>query len=86
MSQEYATSSQLPDDVDGTLEGSTHEDSSSRLERFGLGVAASILLGAVVGVAATAVLDAGAVPLLFATGMGFLLSPVIGVLVLERNE
>ena len=89
MSQEHASGSHLPDEVDGSVEnpsGGAHADSSSRLEQFGIGVSASILLGAVVGVAATSALEAGAVPLLFAVGIGFILSPVVGLLVLKRNE
>ncbi|MGQ4555008.1 hypothetical protein [Halobellus sp. GM3] len=90
MAQQHASGRKLPSDVDGALDGasepSTHDDSSSRLEQFGAGVSASILLGAVVGVAAMAALDAGAVPLLVAVGIGFILSPVIGVLVLQRGD
>jgi len=87
MAQEYASGGQLSDDVEGALAGeSAHEDSSSRLERFGLGVAASILLGGVVGVAAAASLGGSAVPFVVAVGLGFLLSPLVGLLVLRRGD
>ncbi|SDX83600.1 hypothetical protein [Halobellus clavatus] len=88
MAQEYASGGQLSEDVEGALEGdggSTHDDSSTRLEQFGLGVAASILLGAVVGVAASWSIG-GALPLIIALGLGFIFSPVVGVLVLRRSE
>ena len=49
-------------------------------------MSASILLGAVVGVAATWSLDAGSTPLLVALGLGFLFSPVVGVAVLQWGE
>jgi small-conductance mechanosensitive channel len=84
MAGSHASGGQVPDEADAVIGdgGSQHEDSSSRLERFGLGVSASILLGAVVGVAATWSLNAGATPLLVALGLGFLLSPVVGLVVL----
>ncbi|MFB6250705.1 MAG: hypothetical protein ABEI27_03290 [Halobellus sp.] len=88
MSQEYASSGQLSEDVEGALQGDggpSHDDSSTRLEQFGLGVAASILLGAVVGVAAAWSIG-GALPLIFGLGLGFIFSPVLGLLILRRNE
>jgi hypothetical protein len=88
MAGTHASGGQVPDEADAVLGdgGSTHEDSSSRLELFGLGVSVSILLGAVGGVAATAVLDAGATPLLVALGLGFLFSPVVGIVALQVGE
>ena len=90
MAQQYASGGQLPDEADAALtdgdDGSSHSDSSSRLEQFGMGVAVSILLGALLGVAAVASLNLGAIPLFVALGLGFLLSPVVGVLFLQRYE
>jgi len=88
MAGTHASGGQVPDDADAVVGdgGSRHDDSSSRLERFGVGVSASILLGAVVGVAATWSLDAGSTPLLVALGLGFLFSPVVGVAVLQWSE
>ncbi|MFB6092859.1 MAG: hypothetical protein ABEK02_07610 [Haloquadratum sp.] len=89
MTQEYASGGQLTEEVDAALDGggeSTREDSSTRLERFGAGVAASILAGGVVGVAATTALNAGVVPFIFAVGLGFVIAPIVGVLVLRRSE
>ncbi|MFA1611552.1 hypothetical protein [Halobellus rubicundus] len=91
MAQEYASGGQLPDDVEveGALAGdggSAHGDSSSRLEQFGLGVAASIMLGGVVGVAAASALEGSAVALIVAIGLGFLFSPLVGLLTLRRAE
>ncbi|MFB6091101.1 MAG: hypothetical protein ABEJ97_08585 [Halobellus sp.] len=89
MAQEYASGGQLSDDVEGALAGdggSAHEGSSSQVEQFGLGVAASILLGGVVGVAAASALGGSAVALIVAIGLGFLFSPVVGLLVLRRGE
>ena len=87
MTQEYASGGQLSDEVEGALEGdggSAHGDSSSRLETFGLGVSISILFGAVAGVAAAWAVG-GALPLIIGLGLGFLLSPVVGLLVLQRE-
>ena len=88
MAGTHASGGQVPDDADIVIGdgGSQHDDSSSRLERFGLGVSASILLGAVVGVAATWSLGAGGTPLLVALGLGFLFSPIIGVAVLKWSQ
>jgi len=86
MAQEYASGGQLPERSGGDNGESMHEDSSSRLEQFGMGVSVSILLGAVVGVAATAALNAGGLPLLVGAGTGFLLSPLVGLLFLRRGE
>ncbi|RLM57391.1 hypothetical protein DVK02_06370 [Halobellus sp. Atlit-31R] len=90
MSQQYASGGQLPEEADAVLtdgdDASSHSDSSSRLEQFGLGVSLSILLGAVLGVAAAASLNAGALPLFVALGLGFIFSPVIGLLFLQRFE
>ena len=84
MASTHASGGQVPDDADTALGdgGSTHDDSSSRLERFGVGVSSSILLGGVVGVAATSALGDDGTALLIALGLGFLLSPVIGLTVL----
>jgi len=88
MAGTHAPGGQVPDDADVAIGdgGSQHDDSSSRLERFGIGVSASILLGAVVGVAATWSLEAGGTPLLVALGLGFLFSPVVGLAVLRLSE
>ncbi|WP_144903319.1 hypothetical protein [Halobellus captivus] len=86
MAQEFATGGQLPEGASGGADESAHQDSSTRLEQFGVGVSASILLGAVVGVAATASVDAGGLPLLVALGIGFILSPLVGLLFLRRAE
>ena len=88
MTGTHASGGQVPDDADAVVGdgGSQHDDSSSRLERFGIGVSASILLGAVVGVAAAWSLEAGGTPLLVALGLGFLFSPVVGLIVLQRTE
>ena len=88
MAGTHASGGQVPDEANVAMGdgGSRHDDSSSRLERFGLGVSASILLGAVVGVAATWSLGAGGTPLLVALGLGFLFSPVVGLIVLQWGE
>jgi predicted naringenin-chalcone synthase len=88
MASTHASGGQVPDDADAALGdgGSTHDDSSSRLERFGLGVSASILFGGVVGVAATSALGDDGTALLIALGLGFLLSPVVGLAVLVWTE
>jgi hypothetical protein len=88
MAQQHASGGQLPDEIDRATDGggAVDHDSSSRLETFGLGVSVSILLGAVVGVAAAASLDAGGLPLLLALGTGFILSPLVGLLFLQREE
>ena len=88
MAQQHASGGQLPDEIDRATDGggAVDHDSSSRLEQFGVGVSASILLGAVVGVAAAAALDAGGLPLLIALGTGFILSPLVGLLFLRRGE
>jgi hypothetical protein len=83
MAGTHASGGQVPDEVPIGDGGSQHDDSSSRLETFGVGVSASILLGAVVGVAATWSLGAGGTPLLIALGLGFLFSPVVGLIVLQ---
>ena len=84
MANSHASGGQVPDDADAALGdgGSTHDDSSSRLERFGVGVSASILLGGVAGVAATSTLGDDGTALLIALGLGFLFSPVVGLAVL----
>ncbi|ADQ66808.1 hypothetical protein C499_03583 [Halogeometricum borinquense DSM 11551] len=61
--------------------------SSHLAERFGVGTAAGILLGAVIGVALMWILGTSSVfTLLVAVGIGFILSPVVGVLFAERSE
>jgi hypothetical protein len=88
MAGTHASGGQVPDEAEIAIGdgGPQHEDSSSRLETFGVGVSASILLGAVVGVAATWSLGAGSTPLLVALGLGFLLSPVLGLVALWWSE
>jgi hypothetical protein len=85
MAGTHASGGQVPDEADAVIGdgGSQHDDSSSRLETFGVGVSASILLGAVVGVAATWSLGVGGTPLLVALGLGFLFSPIVGLIVLQ---
>ncbi|MDS0294707.1 hypothetical protein [Halogeometricum luteum] len=56
-------------------------------ERFGLGLSATILLGAVVGVALTWALGGGTLlPLFVALGAGFILSPLAGLLAVELSD
>ncbi|GGJ06317.1 hypothetical protein GCM10008995_15260 [Halobellus salinus] len=88
MTGTHASSGQVHDEAEVAIGdgGSPHDNSSSQLETFGIGVSASILLGAVVGVAATWSLGAGSTPLLVALGLGFLFSPVVGLAVLWRAE
>ncbi|WP_336025139.1 hypothetical protein [Halobellus salinisoli] len=86
MALESASGGQLPERSASGDGESMHQDSSSRLEQFGVGVSVSILLGAVVGVAATASVDAGGLPLLVVLGIGFILSPLVGLLFLRRAE
>jgi hypothetical protein len=88
MTGTHASGGQVPDEAEVAIGdgGSPHDDSSSQLETFGIGVSASILLGAVVGVAATWSLAAGATPLLVALGLGFLFSPVVGLVALWWAE
>jgi len=88
MAGTHASGGQVPDEADAVIGdgGSQHDDSSSRVETFGVGVSASILVGAVVGVAATWSLGAGGTPLLVALGLGFLFSPVVGLIVLWWSE
>ncbi|WP_049986939.1 hypothetical protein [Halobellus rufus] len=85
MALEHASGGELPERSTGEDGASVDHDSSSRLEQFGLGVSVSILLGAVVGVAAAASVDAGGLPLIFALGVGFILSPLVGLLFLRRG-
>ena len=85
MANTHASGGQVPDGTDAMGDGgSVHDDSSSRLERFGLGVSVSILLGGIVGVAATSVLADDGTALLIALGLGFLLSPVMGLAAVMR--
>jgi hypothetical protein len=66
-------------------DGGEHDGLSQRVERFGLGVALVLLLGAAGGVAAAwALSDVGAVAIMIGLGIGFILSPLGGLLMLRR--
>ena len=66
-------------------DGGEHDGLSQQGERFGLGVAMVMLLGAVGGVAAAwALADVGAVAIMIGLGVGFILSPIGGLLMLRR--
>ncbi|ERG95107.1 hypothetical protein [Haloquadratum walsbyi] len=91
MAQDYASGTEQPssETVVCTEEAEriTHGDSSSKVEIFGLGVSVTILIGAVGGVFAMWVLPVdSAVPLFLGVGVGFILSPVIGLGMLWRQN
>ena len=66
-------------------DGGEHDGLSQQVERFGLGVSMVILLGAVAGVAAAwALVEVGAVAIMVGLGVGFILSPIGGLLMLRR--
>jgi hypothetical protein len=66
-------------------DGGEHDGLSEMVERFGLGAALVMLLGAVGGVAAAWALgDVGAVAIMIGLGVGFILSPIGGLLLLRR--
>jgi hypothetical protein len=66
-------------------DGGEHDGLSERVERFGLGVSLMILIGGVGGViAAWGLQDVGGVAIMVGLGVGFILSPLAGLLLLRR--
>jgi hypothetical protein len=90
MAQDYADGTeQLPGETVVHTEDTgeaMHDDSSSKVETFGLGVSAALLIGAVGGVIGMWAFPVdGAVPLFVGLGVGFILSPVVGLGMLWRQ-
>lgn len=64
-----------------------HPDTSHLAEKFGAGVAAAVVLGALVGVVATALLGlTTGEALIVSVGVGFLVAPLAGIAFSERGE
>jgi hypothetical protein len=93
MAQDYASGSDvLSGDVgvqhtEPVVETEQHVDSAHLAERFGMGVAIAILLGGLLGIALMVLLGTStATALIIAVGAGFVLAPLLGVLLAEREE
>ncbi|SFR59972.1 hypothetical protein [Halogeometricum limi] len=74
-------------EYDVGAEESVIGSSSHAAEQFGVGATAGILVGALVGVAAGWALGGDPTVVFFlALGTGFILAPLVGLLVLERGD
>lgn len=82
MSQDHSRAVEQPQSPKAGDDSDT--DLSSQLETFGAGVTICILTGASIGVAAMWFLDSNsALPLLIGLGGGFMISPLLGILLLR---
>lgn len=90
MSQEIASGSDTRSEEtaieqhEPASDGHSYGSPSHTVETFGIGVSACILVGGIVGVAVAWALGANATVAMFlALGIGFILAPIVGLLLVE---